>query len=201
MAKIKQSPKLPPEKRREQLLNSARKLFVKKGFRGTTTDEIARKANLTKGALYYHFNSKEDILCALLDALGKQYTKATEPLMARRDITPVDIVRALLSIHKTDDLSEFRGLIDIWVQAIRIPRIMKELEARHIDAADRLAECMDRTYGRTREERREVVIFAFAFYDGVASRKCVNRDALDVQRQVKLFSRCMEAIKSPVTDE
>ncbi len=199
MAKIRQSPKLPAEKRRGQLLTAARKLFVKKGFRGTTTDEIARKAKLTKGALYHHFKSKEDILFALVDAMGQHYDQAMEPLMSRRDITPVDILETLLKTHKSEDLSEFRNLIDIWVQAMRIPHIMKTLEQRHLKAADRLAECMDRAFGRTRKERREAAIFAFAFYDGIASRKCVNPDAVDVKMQLQLFSRCMAALKSPAT--
>jgi len=196
MTKIRQSPKLPAEKRREQLLTAARKLFVKKGFRGTTTDEIARKAKLTKGSIYHHFKSKEDILFALVEAMGEHYSEAMEPLMTRHDISPVDILETLLGTHKSEDLSEFRNLIDVWVQAIRIPRIMKSLEERHIEAADRLAESMDRAYGRTRKERREAVLFAFTFYDGVASRKCVNPDAIDVKSQLRLFSRCMGALKS-----
>ena len=66
MPKIKQSPKLPPELRRHQLLKAARTLFVKKGYQGTTTEQIARRAGLTKGALYHHFTNKEDILMGLL---------------------------------------------------------------------------------------------------------------------------------------
>ena len=57
MVKIKQSPKLPAEERKMQLLMSAQKLFTKKGFKETTTNEIAADAKLTKGALYFHFKN------------------------------------------------------------------------------------------------------------------------------------------------
>ena len=196
MAKIKQSPKLPAEKRRQQLLSAARKLFVKKGFRGTTTDEIARKARLTKGALYHHFGCKEDILFALLEDLSAQYKRALEPLTGRRNISPMDIFEALLHTHKSEDLAEFRNLIDVWVQAIRIPRIMKSLTEGYQELADKLAAFMDPAFGRTLRERRELVLFTFAFYDGVASRKCVNPDVIDVTSQSKLFARCTNALKS-----
>ena len=66
MSKIKQSPKLPAEKRREQLLKAAEKVIVKKGFRHTTMEEIARQAKLTKGALYFHFKNKEEIFFELV---------------------------------------------------------------------------------------------------------------------------------------
>ncbi len=59
------------QERREQsyeaLLNAAQKLFVSQGFRQTTVDQIATSAKLTKGAVYFHFRSKPDILLKLLE--------------------------------------------------------------------------------------------------------------------------------------
>lgn len=48
------------------MLNSALHLFVKKGFGGTTVDEIADATNLTKGAVYFYFADKADVLAALI---------------------------------------------------------------------------------------------------------------------------------------
>jgi len=38
--------------------------FSRYGFRGTTIDRIARRAGMTKGAIYYHFHGKKDLLAA-----------------------------------------------------------------------------------------------------------------------------------------
>ena len=38
------------------------RLFLEKGYHGTSIDEITRAADLTKGAFYWHFKSKEDLL-------------------------------------------------------------------------------------------------------------------------------------------
>lgn len=51
----------------EGLLAAARALFVSRGYRHTTVDEIAEAAHLTKGAVYFYFRSKEALLAALLD--------------------------------------------------------------------------------------------------------------------------------------
>ncbi|MGC2776147.1 MAG: TetR/AcrR family transcriptional regulator [Bradyrhizobium sp.] len=51
----------------ENILASALDLFVKKGYRVTTIDEIAAKAGLTKGAVYFYFKTKDAILLRLLD--------------------------------------------------------------------------------------------------------------------------------------
>jgi AcrR family transcriptional regulator len=51
----------------DKLLLEARALFVSKGYRATTLEQIAVAAGLTKGSLYFHFGSKEAVLVKLLD--------------------------------------------------------------------------------------------------------------------------------------
>jgi AcrR family transcriptional regulator len=51
----------------EKILNSALHLFVSRGYRSTTVDDIAKACELTKGAVYFYFPSKAAILLALLD--------------------------------------------------------------------------------------------------------------------------------------
>ncbi len=54
--------------RRAQLLGVARRVFGKAGFHGVSMDEVAKEAGVTKPILYDHFNSKEELYIALLDA-------------------------------------------------------------------------------------------------------------------------------------
>src|SRR5919204_2509743 len=54
--------------RRAQLLAVARRAFGKAGFHGVSMDEVAKEAGVTKPILYDHFNSKEELYVALLDA-------------------------------------------------------------------------------------------------------------------------------------
>lgn len=46
----------------EKIMDAAFSLFKEKGYEETTTREIAAKANVRKGLLYYYFNKKEDIV-------------------------------------------------------------------------------------------------------------------------------------------
>ncbi len=50
---------------RERILDIALDLFVDQGYDGTSLREIAERLGVTKAALYYHFEAKEDILMAL----------------------------------------------------------------------------------------------------------------------------------------
>ena len=52
---------------RARLAEAARATFAQRGLRGTTVDELARAAGISKGAFYRFFDSKEALLLALLD--------------------------------------------------------------------------------------------------------------------------------------
>src|SRR3954468_18331845 len=52
---------------REELLSAALQVFARRGYREAGVDEIAAEAGYSKGALYWHFSGKEDLLLALLD--------------------------------------------------------------------------------------------------------------------------------------
>lgn len=54
--------KEPKSKRINDILEAAIQEFVEKGYENTSMESIAARAGLTKGGLYYHFNSKDDIL-------------------------------------------------------------------------------------------------------------------------------------------
>ena len=64
----------------EKLLAAALRLFVSQGYRHTTVDEIAEASGLTKGAVYFYFRSKENVLMTLLDRVE---AVVVEPMAAR----------------------------------------------------------------------------------------------------------------------
>ncbi|MFC1535478.1 helix-turn-helix domain-containing protein, partial [Thermodesulfobacteriota bacterium] len=45
-----------------RIIKEAVKLFSQRGYHGTSIDHIARSAGFTKGAIYWHFKSKDEIL-------------------------------------------------------------------------------------------------------------------------------------------
>lgn len=53
------------DKRRRQIIESAMKLFSKKGFKGTTTKDIAQKVLMSESMLYRHFKTKEGKIMTL----------------------------------------------------------------------------------------------------------------------------------------
>ncbi|MET3960861.1 AcrR family transcriptional regulator [Marmoricola sp. OAE513] len=60
---------------RDRILDVALELFTENGYDGTSMREIAERLSITKPALYYHFDSKEDIVRTLLADIEQQTTE------------------------------------------------------------------------------------------------------------------------------
>ena len=68
------------EERRNEILD------VAKGFDNTSTNDILNEIGIARGTLYYHFQSKEDILDAMTDRMVRQMFVKAKELAAQKDI-------------------------------------------------------------------------------------------------------------------
>lgn len=66
---------------REKILDAALECFAQKGFKETTVDEIAKRANVSKGNIYWHFKSKFDMFRELI----KEEVKKIHELIEEED--------------------------------------------------------------------------------------------------------------------
>ncbi|MBK1786187.1 TetR/AcrR family transcriptional regulator [Prauserella cavernicola] len=70
------------ESTRSALVASAVELFTDRGYAGTSLDEIARRARVTKGALYHHFSGKQAVFEAAFDAVETGVKGRLEKIMS-----------------------------------------------------------------------------------------------------------------------
>jgi AcrR family transcriptional regulator len=73
------------EERTDQILEAAEKVFVEKGFQRARMDDIADQSNLSKGALYWYFKSKDDIVIEIFDRIFSSEAADLEWLIASKD--------------------------------------------------------------------------------------------------------------------
>ncbi len=84
------------ENRRRSILAAARAVFFEDGFRLATVDDVAARAEVSKGTVYLYFESKETILAhLLLEGLEKLVDVLEEAYAAEREIAPTERLRRL----------------------------------------------------------------------------------------------------------
>ncbi len=99
-------PKAPD--RRAEILRRAAAVFREKGFHGAGMREIAAGLGMAPGALYYYFESKEDLLYACQDISLTRLTERAETLLARAAAADV-LLEDLIDAHLDLTLDELGG--------------------------------------------------------------------------------------------
>ena len=84
-------------RKREQLLDTAERLFYAEGFHATGIDRIVTEAGVVRMTLYNHFPSKEALVAEVLDRRHKRFLARLDAALA--DSAPGAAVRALAEAH------------------------------------------------------------------------------------------------------
>lgn len=100
--------RLPGQDRRVQILGVAMELFARRGFRGTTTRQIAQASGVNEAIIFRHFPRKQDLYWAVIEQKCRDAGERKE--MLRRRLSEhrpdheifTDIVEDLLNLHRRD---------------------------------------------------------------------------------------------------
>jgi AcrR family transcriptional regulator len=116
---------------RAALLAAAAEVFAQRGFQGASVDEIAARAGYSKGALYWHFETKHELFFALMeqsvDAPAHEMIELLETAPAEQDMAPEASRRFVELIARQRELL----LLDheYWAQAVRDPALRSRYAA------------------------------------------------------------------------
>src|SRR5699024_10256500 len=84
-----------PEETVKLILDVATHLFVEKGYDATSLQDIINETNLSKGAIYLHFSSKEEIFEAIFHRIGEENTSALAKVRDDRALNGLEKLRAI----------------------------------------------------------------------------------------------------------
>lgn len=130
---------------REELLAAALRVFARRGYRLASVDEIASEAGYSKGAVYWHFSSKEDLLLALIE---ERIDAPTRELIGLLESGPVE---RDMSVEATREfarrLADQREAVllerEYWTLAIRDPELRARYAARQAQLRGALAVALE----------------------------------------------------------
>jgi TetR/AcrR family transcriptional regulator, acrAB operon repressor len=99
---------------REQLLKKALTVFSKKGYAATTLEDIAREAEVTRGAIYWHFGGKAELYNTLVREYADRGNIITQQAVSEGG-TLLDILRRVFvrQLQVIEDDQEMRALMEL----------------------------------------------------------------------------------------
>lgn len=114
-----------PEITEARILDAAQRLFLEKGYEHTTIQDIVNAlGDLTKGAVYHHFKSKEEILSAVCDRMFFE-NNPFEQVRDRRDLNGLEKLREVIRVNQADS-----ARANLTAQSIPVsqnPRLLVEM--------------------------------------------------------------------------
>lgn len=119
--------------RKDQILNTAEDVFAERGFVETRMDDIAGRSGLSKGAIYWYFKKKDDIIGALLDRVFRRNIDSMRASAA----LPLSVLERIIAMGEqtSRDFESMSRLMPIALEfyavALRQRKVRKHLAAMY----------------------------------------------------------------------
>jgi len=186
---------------RAKLVDAALRLFSTSGYEHATVDDISQAAGYSKGAYYFHFSTKDDVLLELLRIWTEGRTTA---LAAESDerASDRDAVQALLqAFFSYQDAPQWPGvLLEFWAQAIRNPEVSKRLSQAYAGWRKSIAAAFERAAatGALRvESADDAAALVLAAHDGYAVQVAIGSPGGKAMTPAELAESLIAPLETP----
>ncbi len=99
------------ERRKQELLEIAYRMFVSRGYENTSVDEIIAEAGIAKGTYYYYFESKEQTLEEVIGMMIEKETEAAAAVLESDIPVPQKIVGIIAAIQPAPEERSIEGAL------------------------------------------------------------------------------------------
>lgn len=88
----------PPEERRQELIETAKELFMTQGYEQTAVGDIVKKIGVAQGLFYYYFRSKQEIFLEVINQFMEARVGELAAFLRDKTIPPSERVRNLMHV-------------------------------------------------------------------------------------------------------
>ncbi|AZM55303.1 TetR family transcriptional regulator [Streptomyces sp. WAC 01529] len=126
---------------RRTILRAAASVFAESGFPAVTIKDVADEAELTKGAVYFHFANKEAIAAAVADEFYRRLNEIIAPVLEGDQSSPVTVAEVMTAVaggFRDDDFIKAGSRLQI-----ERPYIKVEMPVPYVAFTDLLTELLE----------------------------------------------------------
>lgn len=110
--------------RRQEILNAARRVFVRNGFHAASMQDLFAEAQLSSGAVYRYFAGKEDVVLAIAEDSMADVLATIRAVGSDNSSIGAALAAGVTQIHARNAENGLAGLgVQVWSEALRNPRV------------------------------------------------------------------------------
>jgi TetR/AcrR family acrAB operon transcriptional repressor len=187
---------------REQLLKKALAAFSKKGYSATTLEDIAREAEVTRGAIYWHFGSKAE----LYNTLIREYSDRGNVIIqqaASEGGTLLEILRRVFirQLQAIQDNPDLRALMELYLFKTGLVPELEEGRKQQVESGIGLVDMIAGIMGQGVElgllrsdiQPKEMARAYLAFQNGVIQLWLIAPDQFSLTASAESFADILMA--------
>lgn len=176
-----------PDERAEQILGAARTCFLEKGYFATKMDAIAQESGLSKGGIYFHFDSKREIFRALVQhEYDATMSFIDNVLSSDANIATkmIELAEHFMTLYASSDRPRFMVIIvEMGLRDEEIARLLRKLQINYFERVAELLEAAKQS-GEIRDvDAYACAVVLKALIDGVQANFAIGVE-LDLDRVV-----------------
>jgi len=136
---------------RSHILDTAERVFEQRGVSGTSLNEIAKAAGLTRGAIYWHFENKADLFNAMMERATLPLEQSDTAGFKDPDTTPERICAGLVDVlRRVVRDPQLRRVFDIATHKVEYVGEMDAVRQRHVEWRNECVADMERALKRAK---------------------------------------------------
>ncbi len=178
----------------KRIIQAALEMFVRKGYHGTSVEQITRKVRLTKGALYSHFSGKGELLLRIIDEFRLRFIGGMISELEQCAGNALDHMHRVFSFNsrfalENQDLCVFLTFLTTELNAdVDFEPALKAVYAEYRKVMAEIVRNGIRQGLFKKDLDPDVVALTFmALHDGVLHQWVLNRTGLDGSQYVRTF--------------
>jgi AcrR family transcriptional regulator len=186
------------EQRKSHILDTARALLLEKGLNATSINQIAKRSELSIGAIYFYFKDKEELFAALqlegLDLLGQTIRKAM-----KKGASPEEKIREIAAAYLqfSEKHKNYFDIINYFLTSpgtIFPPELKNEIDS-HGNAsifmlAQAISEGIDKGMFNAVDPRRQAIIL-WGVFNGIIQLKKLEKTILSKDEYRSLYGEAL----------
>ena len=128
------------EKRKQELLQVAYRMFISRGYENTSVDEIIAEAGIAKGTFYYYFETKEQLLEEVIGMMIDLETENARQFLSAELPVPQKIVGIISSLRPTREETPIEGALMQPENIVMHEKIRKRIVATAVPILSKVVE-------------------------------------------------------------
>lgn len=121
-------PQTDPGSSRQRIIEAATGLFVRDGYKATSLKAIAKEVGISPPALYWHFESKQDLFLASMEHLLESFVESVQASLTETEPTP--LLRQFVEVHVLWKLEQ-REAAGAYTSALGMRDMIHTLPPKH----------------------------------------------------------------------